>query len=69
MRVAVFGAGGGIGRRVVERLLADGHEVAALVRTPGKLAMDEVAVADPDLFLGNREIGHFHPRRLLPIWG
>jgi nucleoside-diphosphate-sugar epimerase len=40
MRVAVFGASGGIGRLVVERLLTDGHQVAALVRTPSKLTID-----------------------------
>ena len=40
MRVAVFGASGGIGRLVVERLLADGHQVAALVRAPAKLTID-----------------------------
>jgi nucleoside-diphosphate-sugar epimerase len=40
MRVAVFGASGGIGRLVVQRLLADGNQVAALVRTPGRLGID-----------------------------
>jgi nucleoside-diphosphate-sugar epimerase len=40
MRVGVFGASGGIGRLVVERLLADGHQVAALVRSPAKLRID-----------------------------
>lgn len=39
MRVTVFGATGKIGRLVVEQLLAGDHEVTALVRTPGKLAL------------------------------
>ena len=40
MRVAVFGASGGIGRLVVERLLADGYQVAALVRPSAGLTID-----------------------------
>jgi nucleoside-diphosphate-sugar epimerase len=39
MRITVFGATGGIGRLVVQRLLDDGHQVIALVRTPAKLAL------------------------------
>ncbi|QYX75937.1 NAD(P)-dependent oxidoreductase [Streptomyces akebiae] len=39
MRVTVFGASGAIGRLVVQRLLGDGHQVTALVRTPAKLAL------------------------------
>lgn len=39
MRVTVFGASGAIGRLVVQQLLDDGHQVTALVRTPGKLAV------------------------------
>lgn len=38
LRVAVFGATGNIGRRVVEQLLADGHSVTVYVRNPDKLA-------------------------------
>lgn len=34
MRMDVFGASGGIGRLVTERLLTDGHDVTALVRRP-----------------------------------
>ena len=37
MKVTVFGATGGIGRHVVAALLADGHDVTAYVRNPGKL--------------------------------
>ena len=37
MKVTVFGATGGIGRHVVDQLLADGHDVVAYVRRPGKL--------------------------------
>ncbi|WP_328979447.1 NAD(P)-dependent oxidoreductase [Streptomyces canus] len=39
MRITVFGATGGIGRLVVQRLLDDGHQVIALVRTPAKFAL------------------------------
>ncbi|MFI6624658.1 NAD(P)-dependent oxidoreductase [Streptomyces sp. NPDC050528] len=39
MRVTVFGATGGIGRLAVLRLLDQGHQVTALVRTPAKLAL------------------------------
>jgi uncharacterized protein YbjT (DUF2867 family) len=38
MRCAVIGGTGYVGVRLVERLLAAGHEVSALVRSPGKLA-------------------------------
>lgn len=37
MHIAVFGATGGTGRRVVEQALAAGHKVTALVRNPAKL--------------------------------
>lgn len=39
MRVAVFGASGGIGRLVVSELLQRGDDAVALVRTPGKLGI------------------------------
>jgi putative NADH-flavin reductase len=37
MKVLVFGATGGVGRRVVEEGLARGHDVAAFVRDPSRL--------------------------------
>lgn len=39
MHVSVFGPTGKIGRLVVEQLLADGHHVTALARTPSKLTI------------------------------
>lgn len=41
MLIALFGATGRVGRRVLEYALADGHTVRALVRDPGKLAPRE----------------------------
>lgn len=38
MKISVFGATGGVGRRVVEQLLAAGHEVRAIVRDPSRMA-------------------------------
>ena len=49
MRVTVFGATGGIGRQVVDRALAAGHEVHALVRDPSKLTLPDVSVTTGDL--------------------
>ncbi|MFT4078712.1 NAD(P)-dependent oxidoreductase [Rhodomicrobium sp.] len=40
MKIIVFGATGGTGRATVEKLLADGHQVTALVRDPSKLPAD-----------------------------
>lgn len=39
MKVAIFGATGGIGKHVVEHSLNQGYEVVAYVRTPSKLDM------------------------------
>ena len=46
MKVIVFGATGTIGRLVVERGLADGHQVTAFARKPEKLN-----IKNPDLTL------------------
>jgi putative NADH-flavin reductase len=51
MRVAVFGATGGIGRHVVDQLLDAGHQVTALVRTPAKLT-----ITHPDLTVVSGEL-------------
>ncbi len=39
VKVIVIGASRGVGRCVVERALADGHEVTAAVRTPSSMAL------------------------------
>ena len=44
MKVTVFGATGKIGALVVRRLLEDGHEVTAFVRSPAKLGVAAAAV-------------------------
>jgi uncharacterized protein YbjT (DUF2867 family) len=53
MRIAVTGSTGYIGGRLVPRLVADGHEVRCLVRTPAKLDdrpwIDAVEVVRADL--------------------
>lgn len=38
MKIVVFGATGGTGKQVVERALADGHEVVATARKPEAIA-------------------------------
>ncbi|MCB0034804.1 MAG: NAD(P)H-binding protein, partial [Anaerolineales bacterium] len=37
MNIAVFGATGGTGKAFVQQALTKGHEINALVRTPGKI--------------------------------
>ncbi|KUL46519.1 epimerase [Streptomyces sp. NRRL F-4489] len=37
MKLTVLGASGGIGREIVSQALADGHDVTAALRNPGKL--------------------------------
>lgn len=54
MRIALIGATGFVGARVLDRLLNRGHEVSALVRRPGalpdrdRLTPVELDVQDPD---------------------
>ena len=38
MRLAIFGPTGGTGRRLVERAIAEGHDVTAFARNPSKVA-------------------------------
>ena len=40
MNIALFGATGGTGREVLQQALAQGHQVQALVRDPGKVPAD-----------------------------
>ncbi len=55
MRIAVTGATGYIGGRLVPRLIADGHDVVCLARNPGKLNgrswSSEVDVVRADVFV------------------
>jgi len=37
MRLVIFGSTGGTGRRLVERAIAEGHEVTAFLRNPSRL--------------------------------
>jgi nucleoside-diphosphate-sugar epimerase len=45
MRIAVLGAGGGLGRNVVDTALAEGHDVVALVRDPKKAELPDDVTA------------------------
>lgn len=45
MKLLVFGATGGTGRRIVEQALAQGHAVTALVRNPAKLDIQHANLA------------------------
>jgi nucleoside-diphosphate-sugar epimerase len=47
MRIFVAGATGALGRRLVPLLVADGHQVTAMTRSPGKVAGLRVAGAEP----------------------
>ena len=47
MRIFVAGATGVLGRHLIPRLVAVGHEVTATTRTPGKLAQLREAGAEP----------------------
>ena len=46
MRLAVFGATGRAGGAIVRQARATGHEIHALVRSPGRLEGDTVSVGD-----------------------
>jgi uncharacterized protein YbjT (DUF2867 family) len=39
MKIAIFGATGGVGKELFRQALAAGHEVNAFARDPGKLDM------------------------------
>lgn len=41
MKIAVFGATGGVGREVLQQALAAGHQVTAQARNPGRLDVDD----------------------------
>jgi len=45
VKLTVFAATGGIGRQILEQARAAGHDVTAVVRTPGKLPPEVRAVA------------------------
>jgi putative NADH-flavin reductase len=53
MKLTIFAATGGIGRRALEQAIAAGHDVTAVVRNPGKLTREvravtaDLAAADP----------------------
>jgi len=58
MKIALFGATGNIGSRILEEALQRGHEVTAIVRDPSKLSMANPKlqvvsgnVTDPDSYL------------------
>jgi putative NADH-flavin reductase len=54
-RVVVFGASGGVGRRVVEQALARGLEVVAVVRAPDKLNLTDPGLTIVTAELNERE--------------
>jgi nucleoside-diphosphate-sugar epimerase len=59
MKIAVVGAGGFVGQPLVRRLIADGHEVVPIVRTPagiaGERTITDVDEADWDALLAGVE--------------
>jgi putative NADH-flavin reductase len=62
MKIAVFGAGGRIGSRIVHEALNRGHDVTAIVRHPENYTLihDHLKVAKGDLFdAQNVETGAF----------
>jgi putative NADH-flavin reductase len=54
MKLVVFGATGGTGRRIVEQALARGHDVTAVVRDPARLpgSHERLRVVRADVFRG-----------------
>ncbi len=56
MRLTVFGATGPTGRRLVERAVAEGHEVTAFVRNPSKMKTkhERLSVVVGDVFEAER---------------
>jgi uncharacterized protein YbjT (DUF2867 family) len=48
-RLTIVAATGGVGRRLLEQAVAAGHDVAAVVRDPGKLDEPRIRVARVDL--------------------
>lgn len=53
MRIAILGASGRTGRALVDQALERGHEVVALVRTPGKVTLPasrQVEIRKADVF-------------------
>ena len=49
MKTIVFGATGTIGKRAVQQMLDDGHEVTAFARTPDKLGVTRSWVGKVEL--------------------
>jgi uncharacterized protein YbjT (DUF2867 family) len=47
MRLVIFGATGGTGRRLVERAIAEGHEVTAFVRKPSRMTARPAQGSEP----------------------
>lgn len=67
MRIVVTGAGGFVGRLLVDRLIADGHEVVPIVRTAQGLAnervINDIGSADwPSLLIGADAVIHLAAR-------
>jgi nucleoside-diphosphate-sugar epimerase len=71
MRVFIAGASGVIGVRLVPLLVAEGHEVAGMTRTPGKRELLRSLGAEPvvcdvyDLVALRREVAAFRPEAVV----
>jgi putative NADH-flavin reductase len=55
MKLTIFAATGGIGRKALEQALAAGHEVTAVVRDPTKLSGARVRIVTADLAAPDQE--------------